>query len=328
MSLMIIDSARFGVSNGFYEFPVINPGAETGDTTGWTPSDAANFASINTIEVGFPGPKTGSRYFTFGTAVAGSTAYQDLTIPSEHEAQVDTGLVSFNLTVWRNSYDGELHRQIIIAYDGSNVELDRFEPIPATTSNYVWVQRVQFLRLPSGTRKVRVIMEGTTRGGSYLDAFFDGVRCWLENYTGTITSYNNTGGKGDRSGVITVTSSGISFGAGTPANLVNGTYANDFWWNNTTNNGTGWIKFDFGSGVTKIINQIRWYQDIRAGSGVWAFEGSNDDSTWTTLHAGFTIDIRMVDIVNTTAYRYYRLVPISGSRSSAAWLREIEFKIN
>lgn len=306
---------------------VVNPGAETGDTTGWTASYPSSFASITNTGSGFPGPKFGTRYFTFGEgAPAGSTAHQDIAIPADQYTAVDTGLMAFWLLVWRNSYDGETSRHTIIAFDGSDVELERFFPQRYTSPNVVWVQRMDFLRLPAGTRKVRIVMEAITKSSSYLDAFFDAVQCWLAPYTGAITAYGNPGGRGNRAGVVTVTSSGITFGAGTPANLVNGTFVNDFWWNNGTNNGTQWVKFDFGS--AKVINELRWYQDIFAGSGTWAFEGSNDDSAWTTINAGFNLDVGMMEMKNTVAYRYYRLRAVSGNRSQAAWLREIEFKIS
>lgn len=327
MSLMIVDSARFGVPNGFYEFPLTNPGAETGDTTGWTASNPTQFASINTTGGDWVGPKSGSRYFTFGTAAAGSTAYQDVAVPVEHQATVDTGMVAFWMSVWRSSFGGERSRHTIIAYDASMVELARMVPLDYTSANVVWVQRSNFLRLPTGTRIVRIIIEAITKDSSYLDAYFDDVRCWLDNYTGAITDYANAGGTGNRTASITVTASGLTTGGGALSNLVDGSQANAYWWQAGANNGTQFLKFDFGVGVTKTINQIRWYQDVLAYHGVWVLEGSNDDATWDTFGSGFTLGHGMFDVPNANPYRYYRLRALSGNRVTTPYNREIEFKI-
>lgn len=325
---MMVQPARFG-GGAPPTYPVTltvtNPGAETGNTTGWTAS--ATLLSINTTGGGWVGPHSGSRYFSFDTSASGSSAYQDITIPTAQEADVDTGLIAFWLRAWRATDTDDWARWQIIAYDASNVELARMTPPEQKGPNATWVQYSNFLRLPALTRKVRILMEGTVKSGSFLDAYFDDVEAWLDTYSGTITSYANTLGTGNRTGTITTSLTVITAGGGAASGLVDGSQADSFWWNNGTNNGTQWVLFDLGT--AKIINQFRWYQDLpRQAHGVWNFEGSNDNSSWTTLEAGFTLMPGMRDVANTTAYRYYRLRAMSGSRSSASYNREIEFKIN
>lgn len=326
---MMVNPGRFTLAGGAlpHVFTVTNPGAETGDTSGWT-TGAGTLLSINTTGGGWVGPHSGSRYFSFDTSAAGANAYQEFNIPTGHYTVVDTGLVYFELKGWRATDTDDFAAWTIIAYDGSNVELARMEPPYQKGPNATWVQYTDFLRLPSGTRKVRITMIGPVKSGTYLDAYFDDIECKLDTYTGTITSYGNAGGTGNRTSSITTTTNGITAGSGVASNLLDGTQSNNYWWTNASNTGAEWIKWDFGSGVTKIINQIRWYQDTRDSHGVWDLEGSNDNSSWTSLHGGFTLRPGMIEIPNTTAYRYYRMRAISGSRVSASWNREIEFKIN
>lgn len=87
-------------------------------------------------------------------------------------------------------------------------------------------------------------------------------------------------------------------------------------WTTTGGNTTGWVRYDFGSGNSKVIKSYK----ITAYTGVltrhpksWTFQGSNDGSTWTTLDTQTNVatwsasEARMYAISNTTAYRYYRL---------------------
>jgi hypothetical protein len=87
-----------------------------------------------------------------------------------------------------------------------------------------------------------------------------------------------------------------------------------FW---ATASGTsGWLKLDLGSGNT---NTLQWYSvqcdgDTSRQPKDWTMEGSNDDSTWTTLdtvtaQTSWTVGLlrEYVCDVATTAYRYFRL---------------------
>ena len=147
------------------------------------------------------------------------------------------------------------------------------------------------------------------------------------------TSYANAGGTGDRTASITLSTNTIIEGGGSMTALINGTMADSYYWTNVTGDGSGWIKFDFGSGVSKVIDEFNWYQDISSAQGTWRFEGSNDNSSWTQCGSDFTLNDSTAgsgtafSVSNTTAYRYYRLRHMSGARNNAPYLREIEFKI-
>lgn len=83
---------------------------------------------------------------------------------------------------------------------------------------------------------------------------------------------------------------------------------NTDWYSNIVPN---WLKYDFGLGNAKIVTAytIRCYNRGYLISD-WTFEGSNDDSNWTTLNTvtGQTsVSTRGYTFTNTTAYRYYRI---------------------
>lgn len=308
---------------GFAVLPVVNPGAETGDTTGWT-SDTTAFVAISTAKGGgYPGPHSGAYYFTFGNGARLAT--QNIDIPTEYHDEIDANSVAAGLRVWRNTFNSDRPRHQLAALDATGVELARFTPNWVTTPNDTWVQFEIRLFLPAGTRKVQVIMECVGSDGGYRDAYFDEVLAWLEVWTGAATSYSNAGGSGNRTAIITVTTENMSIGGGSAPQLVNGVEEDSFWWANGANNGTQALKFDFGS--AKVINEILLTQSTDTSHGVWALEGSSDGVTYTQVGDSFTLAPYMIPIANTTAYRYYRLRALSGSRSQAPYLREIKFKI-
>ncbi|MBZ9705398.1 hypothetical protein LB543_01470 [Mesorhizobium sp. ESP7-2] len=146
-------------------------------------------------------------------------------------------------------------------------------------------------------------------------------------------SYWNAGGRGDRTSSITVTTT-ATLGAGTINNLIDGGFggnSTDACWFDAGQSSRQ-IKFDFGAGVQKVIDAFRWVQDTSGTHGTWVFEGSNDDSSYTTIGSSFTLGSASVaylffSATNSTAYRYYKLRQTSGTTSSGPWLQELEFRI-
>lgn len=153
-------------------------------------------------------------------------------------------------------------------------------------------------------------------------------------------SYQNTNGRGNRTGAITVTTTATI--SGTVNNLVDGATAK-----NTTDSifftsgqSSKEFKFDFGSGV--VIDEALWYQDLLSTHGTWKWQGSNDDSSYTDIGSTFTlggggtaISVQAGAIQrhitlhgNTTSYRYYKLLQTAGTTSTSPWIHEIEFRIN
>jgi hypothetical protein len=96
-----------------------------------------------------------------------------------------------------------------------------------------------------------------------------------------------------------------------------------------------WLEYDLGSGDSQVAAQysITAVSDAPGDSpGAWTFQGSNDNSNWTTLdiESGFSSwsssQKRIYPVSNTVAYRYYRLYMTSAS-GSGGWCRIAEFDI-
>lgn len=91
-----------------------------------------------------------------------------------------------------------------------------------------------------------------------------------------------------------------------------------------------YIAFDLNVG--RWISQVRWIQSNASSHGTWRWEGSNDNSNWTVLGSNFTLGgatTQLQDLpVWQDAFRYYRLIQLSGVISSGTIIREVEFKID
>lgn len=142
------------------------------------------------------------------------------------------------------------------------------------------------------------------------------------------TSYSNPGGKGDRLSIITATSN--AFYAGYPVTrMIDGTLGIAASWSTkaTLNN---WLLFDFGT--SKVINEVKWYQG-GGSNGVWRWQGSNNNIDFTNIGEPFELTAESIVLITTisdnqTAYRYYKMIGVSGNTNANYFLKEIEFKIS
>lgn len=162
--------------------------------------------------------------------------------------------------------------------------------------------------------------------------------------TRPITSYTNSGGTGDRTASITVTSSASTFGySGAPdSNFVDGASANNttdgsgFLTDGMTIDSSKWLQFDFGSGVSKYIDEVTFKKQTTANQGTWKWQGSADASSWvdvsgsTALSGATSVVFTLTTAPTGNRYRYYRMLGVSGTANSpgaSEWLHEVEFKI-
>ncbi len=82
-----------------------------------------------------------------------------------------------------------------------------------------------------------------------------------------------------------------------------------------TGAGPWWVKYDLGAGVTKTVLRYMLGADATEFDRMptaWTFQGSNNDSDWTTLdtQTGITWlsnERKVYAITNATAYRYYKI---------------------
>ncbi|MBX3514759.1 MAG: hypothetical protein KF750_14335 [Xanthobacteraceae bacterium] len=147
------------------------------------------------------------------------------------------------------------------------------------------------------------------------------------------TSYANTGGTGDRTASITITTN-ASLVNGTINSLIDGgfgaNYSDSTAFSSQSVAGL-YIKFQFST--AKCITEAKWYQNSGTQShGTWKWQGSNDDSAWVDIGSSFTLggvatQTQSELTGNTAAYLYYRLLGVSGSTNTTPYLTEIEFKI-
>jgi hypothetical protein len=157
-------------------------------------------------------------------------------------------------------------------------------------------------------------------------------------------AYTNSGGQGDRTALISVSSSPSLFALGEPSRLVDGREDNAAdayvsFSGGATLTGAQYIIFDFGYRTEKLITEARWRQSDENTHGVWRWQGSNDGATWENIGGTFTLgggvrpgpglDTQTVHTelgANVTPYNLYRLLSVSGTTSSS-FIREVDFKI-
>ena len=149
-------------------------------------------------------------------------------------------------------------------------------------------------------------------------------------------SYGNTDGQGDRTASITAFVTESLLAGGTASNLVDGLFANNYTdsiaFNAVAVAGLV-ISFDFGQTAARVITEATWKQSGAQSHGTWKWQGSNDASTWTDIGSSFTLggattQLQTALSVNIFAYRYYRLLGVSGTASAAPYIQEVEFKIS
>ena len=145
------------------------------------------------------------------------------------------------------------------------------------------------------------------------------------------TSYANSGGTGNRTASITVTKSASAGIVGALSRFV-GVGASGTYFSSVPDG--EWLKFDFGSGVTKVITELTYSQSHAYVQGTWQLEGSNDNSTWTAVGSTFTLAAATSQTSgsafssNSTYYRYYRIKKTAGFVSAAPWAYQFDFKIS
>jgi hypothetical protein len=172
--------------SGYPPITWVNPGAETGDLTGWT------------VTVGVPGviarPATatsGTRSF-WGGQSALTKMYQDLVIPGgDWPAQVDAGNVRFTVDSYQGYYQmafPDAASMTIYALDADDNVLATGPTATPTTGTFTYPsgssmrwRGMQSTRvLPALTRKVRVELISTRSTGTNNDGGHDDVIPTLE----------------------------------------------------------------------------------------------------------------------------------------------------
>ncbi len=152
-------------------------------------------------------------------------------------------------------------------------------------------------------------------------------------HNSAIASYDNAGGRGDRVGLVVV-STDLVTSAGALDNLINGysdntgTYA---WRGNISQASPKFMRFDFGTAT--ILKEWKYSQQLTVSNNTWQLQGSPNASTWTNVGATFTLggaaEVTYAEAAaNTLAFRYWQIISTAGSTSgSLNYWREFRFKL-
>lgn len=98
---------------------------------------------------------------------------------------------------------------------------------------------------------------------------------------------------------------------------------------NSGTQGSNTIKVDFGLGNAPVIDGYSIVPGSNGrGPNTWTFQGSNDDSNWTTINSvsgqSGSATYSVSSVGNTTGYRYYRIAISSYNGSGGGEIAEIE----
>jgi hypothetical protein len=138
-----------------------------------------------------------------------------------------------------------------------------------------------------------------------------------------VTSYDNTGGMGNRTSLITMTATitvpNYTF-------LIDGSYAGaNFYDGNVAGK---YFQFEFPQAV--YIDEFRFMQDnTGSNNGYFKWLGSNNGVDFTDISSEFNMlsnTNTSIDLIN-NSYTIYRLLGISGGTNYQNWTFEMEFKI-
>jgi len=168
-----------------YALTITNPGAETGDTTGWT--DDTSTLVVRTTDTGVT-PRTGTYYFCATADGATSKCHQTITLPTEILTDVDTGgyLVTFGAYQNGISADSDTGGLGLVALDGADAVLDSVV-LAESHITTAWTQKGLSLILPTGTRKVSIELYGTRATGPQLSVYWDDLTASVAAVASDIT---------------------------------------------------------------------------------------------------------------------------------------------
>lgn len=174
-----------------------NPGAETGDTSGWTITDP-QFDAV-TDRAGILLPHTGDYFFDGGGDNTSSQMHQDVDV-SALVSFIDNGAASATLDLWMADDGGttDYATTTLQFYDASFGLLDSTS---VTTHNQSggWLKWKEFTisdyAFPVGTRTLRVVLDGYHYGG-HTDAYFDDISLTIGVPEPSTTALLGLGGLG------------------------------------------------------------------------------------------------------------------------------------
>lgn len=202
--------------------------------------------------------------------------------------------------------------------------------VQASTNDSDWIDIGSAFTLGSSATQTIDLSANTTEYRYWKIQGVSGTTSWLNWQREFVLSYTDVHGQGD---VIYIKQTTGLTDYQHVRTIIDGSYANGFSFGNIADISSHSLTFDFGEGASKVIDEVKWYQNPAKSLGIWKFQGSNDESNWTDIGNQFELGVTATTTIslagNTTGYRYYRMQGVSGSTTLYEVLhREVEFKID
>ena len=171
----VMDVTVSGDSSLITTHSITNPGAETGDTTGW----ANETGALGVRPSGSPVSYEGSYHFFGGTSaitIASSTTV-DLIADGVLAVDIDAGSVIIKTGYQQASFSGSDSGKLGIRFlDGSDVLISEiYNTLQATSPSQTWDNRIDSHTIPATTRKIKVLIYCDRNAGTNNDAYFDAI---------------------------------------------------------------------------------------------------------------------------------------------------------
>lgn len=204
----VLNPYRFGVPYPL-GLTVTNPGAETGDTTGWTLL-VGNPAATPSTGAG-RAPRSGSYFFYMGTNAHG-TMTQTIAIPTAYQSDVDANFVTATLSGYFGTYIADTGQFYINALNASGVCIGLIgsDWLQTGVNNNWYAQSISMI-LPAGTRSLKIGFSGHLRDGATDDASWDDIVLSIDRrapgYPMPVPIINGNAETGDTTGWTTVSGS-------------------------------------------------------------------------------------------------------------------------
>jgi hypothetical protein len=230
---------------------------------------------------------------------------------------VNTGVISGKKDQWVS---------VIMSYDGSTLSTF-FDGVAGGTALGGLETSVLDFYIGNTQFSGRGTLEGSIKNIEIYSGSATNPTEWVPGDTSSLktSSYSNTGGSGDRTGIITETHNGwgtAQLGGETASDGDKTSLA----YNTSAINSSVWIQHDFGSAVS--IAEAKYYFNQINNVTTWKFQASNTDgSGYVDVSASFSMNIaaKVVAITDSTPYRYWRVVGVSGTMNN--WATELEWNI-
>ena len=158
-----------------FPLPLVNPDAETGDTSGWT-----NEQGVLAVRTANPPANQGGYYFVDATsAIHKSRQRVDV---STFAADIDAGLMTAVITWQQASYSSGDDKSAcgIRFLNSAQTQISEsiateITPVPRMT----WVYRSHSLSVPNGTRFIDALIKMTRAAGTANDGYTDDIKLAL-----------------------------------------------------------------------------------------------------------------------------------------------------